>query len=199
MAIPCPGCGREYDVSLFQFGRTISCTCGERVGIEPRHSDPPLTAGGEVTFMVDAMLGRLARWLRLLGFDARYSSDIDDAVLVRRAREEGRVLLTRDRHLLIEWRIPNAMLVEAERPLAQLREVVRTYDLDWRSRLFSRCSLCGAELVDIEEKEVGTAVPPKILREQDELRRCPECNKIYWPGSHTDRMRKVLEQVLEEE
>lgn len=199
MAVPCPGCGREYDVTLFQFGRTISCTCGARVGLEPRRDEGLQAAVRDPRFLVDAMLGRLARWLRLIGYDAAWAADVDDSRLVRRARHEDRILLTRDRQLLVEWRVPRAFLVSETRPLAQLREVVGSFDLDWRSGLFSRCSLCGARLAAVSPERVAPLVPPRILAEELELRQCPECGKVYWRGSHTDRMRRVLEQLLEED
>ena len=92
MAILCPTCGREYDVTLFQFGRTISCTCGAHVGLEKRIPFTPI--GREPRFICDAMLGRLARWLRTLGYDTEYDDAIDDAVLVARGRG-GLVILAR--------------------------------------------------------------------------------------------------------
>ena len=95
MAITCHGCGREYDVTLFQFGRTIRCTCGARVGLE--HRIGPAVDEARPRFIADAMLGRLARWLRTLGYDTAYDDRIADADLVRRSLTEGRHLLTRDR------------------------------------------------------------------------------------------------------
>ena len=89
MSVPCPSCEREYDVSLFQFGRTLHCTCGQRVALAPRVRDSE--SGSEPRFIVDAMLGRLVRWLRFLGLDATYEAHIADRDLVRRALEEDRV------------------------------------------------------------------------------------------------------------
>ncbi len=194
MAVPCPRCGREYDVTLFQFGRTIDCTCGSRVGIEPRVR--PAAETGEVRFLVDAMLGRLARWLRILGCDAGYDSAISDAELVRRAFEQDRVILTRDRALPDEWRIPRVLLLESEDPLEQLRRVVAAFDLDWRQGLFSRCSRCNAGVEPRSPEEVADRLPPRVLREQSQFFSCPSCDRIYWEGSHLDRMRRTLEDAL---
>ncbi|UCE86779.1 MAG: twitching motility protein PilT, partial [Deltaproteobacteria bacterium] len=146
-------------MALFPFGRTIHCTCGSRVGIEPRVRPAP--GGREVRFAVDAMLGRLARWLRIMGCDAVYEPDIDDASLVRCALEEQRVLLTRDRALPTEWRVPRVRVLSAEAPLDQLREVARAFGLDWRARLFTRCNRCNAELVSATPAEVEGCVPPR--------------------------------------
>ena len=123
MSVPCPRCGRGYDVTLFQFGRTIHCTCGSRVGLEPRIR--PASCGHELRFMADAMLGRLARWLRILGCNVALEPEIPDAELVRRALEEERVILTRDQALPEEWRLPRVLIVESEAPLIQLQQVVR--------------------------------------------------------------------------
>src|SRR5262245_58046319 len=104
MGVPCPRCGRAYDVALFQFGRTLHCTCGERVALEPRlRTAPPSSA--ESRFFADAMLGRLARWLRMAGYDTRYDPRVSDAELVRSAVEEGRTILTRDRALARDWSV----------------------------------------------------------------------------------------------
>ena len=194
MAVPCPRCGREYDVALFQFGRTIDCTCGSRVGLEPRVR--PAAEAGEVRFLVDAMLGRLARWLRILGYDASYDSAISDADLVRRAYEQDRVVLTRDRALPEEWRLPRVLLLESEDPLEQLRRVVAAFDLDCHQGLFSRCSRCNAGIEPRSREEVADRVPPRVLREQSQFFSCPSCGRIYWEGSHLDRMRRRLEDAL---
>ncbi len=144
MGVPCPGCGRQYDITLFEFGRTIDCNCGSRVALEPRV--PFLPSGSEPRFIADAMLRSLARWLRMLGFDVAYEAHIPDEHLVRRALQQNRTLLTRDRKLPHEWTVPALYLVRADETLAQLREVVETFGLRNALRPFSRCSLCNAEL-----------------------------------------------------
>lgn len=200
MAVPCPGCGREYDVALFQFGRTIDCTCGRRVGLEPRVR--PLAGSGPVRFLVDAMLGRLARWLRILGQDASFDAAISDAELARRALEGDRVVLTRDRALPDEWRLARVVVLESDEPLEQLVQVVRRFGLDWRKDLFSRCSRCNLPLEPARPRDVAKRVPARVLRERAVLRdradffTCPGCERVYWEGSHLDRMRRTLEQRL---
>jgi hypothetical protein len=190
--VPCRGCGREYDAALFTFGRTLHCTCGTRVGIE----SPGLTseAAAEPRFLADAMLGRLARWLRLLGFDTAYDPAISDSELARRAFEEGRVVLTRDRALPEEWRLPRVVVIEAETLREQLRELAGVFPMRGR-RLFSRCSHCNVELQDVAAARVAAEVPPRVLARQAAFRRCPACDRVYWEGSHVARIRRALDQV----
>jgi hypothetical protein len=194
MAISCPECGREYDVTLFEFGRTIHCACGARVGMEKRLG--PRVTAGEPRFFADAMLGGLARWLRILGFDTAYDPHIADEVLVRRALAEGRHILTRDRRLPVEWRVNPCTLVEASDADEQLREVVEAFDLVDRIRLFSRCALCNTPLEPIPEEEARKRVPPRVMEHHDSFSRCPECDQVYWEGSHTLRMRDRLSEIL---
>jgi uncharacterized protein with PIN domain len=157
VGVPCAGCGRDYDVTLFAFGRTIHCTCGRRVGLEPRVRKG--IAGGELRFIADAMLGRLARWLRILGFDTAYEAHISDGELVRRAIEEQRVVLTRDRTLPEEWRVSGIFVMATDEPLEQLGEVARAFGLERHVRIFTRCNRCNAMLVAATGGRCGSAFP----------------------------------------
>jgi uncharacterized protein with PIN domain len=194
MSVPCARCGREYDVTLFEFGRTLWCTCGSRVGIEPRIRWG--VAGAEVRFSADAMLGKLAHWLRLLGFDCAYENDIADAELVRRAIEQGRVVLTRDRALPDEWRAPDICVVRAVQTFEQLGEVVRRFDLSGLVRLFTRCSECNRRLTVTAAADLRGRVPARILATHEPLRECTGCRRVYWRGSHTRHIQRVVEQLL---
>jgi uncharacterized protein with PIN domain len=193
-AVRCPGCGREYDAGLFAFGRTRHCTCGVRVGPEPPATGPD--PGIDPRFFADAMLGRLARWLRILGYDTRYEAHVEDAVLVQRALREERVILTRDRALPEEFRVPALVLVEAERPEEQLRELVTRFGLDTEGRLFTRCSRCNGVLKPAPRHLIAGRVPPRVLRDHDRFKRCPGCGRVYWEGSHADRIRHAIRRVL---
>jgi uncharacterized protein with PIN domain len=184
-------------VALFQFGRTIDCTCGRRVGLEPRVRNAP--AGYEIRFIADAMLGRLARWLRMLGCDTAFDASITDPELARRGIEEERTILTRDRRFREEWRVPRLLVLETEAPLEQLREVARAFDLDSRSRLFTRCNRCNAPLASVGRAEVAGRIPERVLRERERFALCPSCGRVYWEGSHTVRMRRLLRQALAED
>lgn len=194
MAVPCPRCGRSYDVTLFEFGRTIWCTCGSRVGMEPRVRE--LGAGEETRFIADAMLGRLARWLRLLGFDCAYENEIADRRLVECGVDEKRVILTRDRALAEDWRVSGIHVVGGESTFEQIVEVVRRFDLARSVGLFRRCSECNELVRPVPATAVAGRVPERIAAEQEEFRECPRCGRVYWEGSHADRMRRTADRIL---
>lgn len=194
MAVPCQGCGREYDVTLFEFGRTLWCTCGSRVGIRPRvRSEGP---GVQKRFIADAMLGKLARWLRLLGFDCAYDARIPDAELVRRGISEKRIILSRDRSLPEEWWVAGITLVEAVRVREQLVEVLRRFRLAEEIRLFSRCAECNLPVRPAAPEVVRERVPASVLATRDFFWMCEGCGRVYWRGSHTDRFERFVDQLL---
>lgn len=154
----------------------------------------PARPGGP-RFLVDAMLDRLARWLRVLGIDTTTDPALDDHQLVALAAEEDRVLLTRDRHLVTHLRPARSLLVSRDDPLDQLREVVDACGLRPPDRLFSRCLACNVPLERAAPEAVS--LPPAVAGEHaDRLWRCPGCEKVYWPGSHTRRMRAALDRAL---
>ena len=194
MAISCPGCGREYDVTLFQFGRTIHCTCGSRVGLEQRMG-PPVTSS-RPRFFADAMLGNLARWLRILGFDTAYHPSILDPELVRRSLAEGRQILTRDRGLREEWRVSHCLVLESDDVEAQLEEVFRRFGLEDEIRLFTRCALCNSVLESLDWEAARDRVPARVHESHHSFAACPECRRVYWEGSHTQRIRSRIERIL---
>jgi uncharacterized protein len=142
------------------------------------------------------MLGRLARWLRVLGADAAYDATSPDASLVRRAREESRVLLTRDRTLVKELRPPRVVLVTSDEPLAQLRQVVAEARLAPPRELFTRCLVCNEPLRDVDPLDAAELVPERARGLPGPVRRCLRCERVYWPGSHARRMRAALERAL---
>jgi len=140
--------------------------------------------------LADGMLGRLAKWLRILGYDTAYDPQLDDDELARRARAEGRWLLTRDHELARRPGI-QSLLITSEQILPQLAQV--------RARLgpaqgsaFSRCPVCNTPLTAVSPQDVRGRVPPFVWRSYRRFRRCPSCDKIYWPGSHWRRMRERL-------
>lgn len=143
-------------------------------------------------FLADAMLARLARWLRVLGYDTAFDSSLDDSELVRLATAEDRVLLTRDRHLVHHLRPPRSVLVAATKPLIQLQEVVDRCDLTVSRELFTRCLVCNALLRRATAAEMSALVPERAREGAGQVLRCDNCGRIYWPGSHVRRMRATL-------
>lgn len=164
---------------------------------------PERHSRGSAPLVADAMLGRLARWLRALGRDVVFDTDLQDVDLARTARDEGRLLLTRDRRLCTERGSPDwCRLVEARRPRAQLRELDRPLDLfapGWRSALFTRCMVCNTSLEDVDADAIRHDLPPEVSGDPRVrsvgFRRCPACRRVYWEGSHTRRMRRWLDAV----
>ena len=143
------------------------------------------------------MLGRLARWLRVLGFDTTYDAALADAALVRLADAEARVLLTRDRHLLRELRPALAHEVRQDAPLEQLRALVEALELAPPPELFTRCLLCNSELsAALSWEQVALVLGPGVRGIDGPVRRCGSCGRLYWHGSHVRRMVTALERAL---
>jgi uncharacterized protein with PIN domain len=146
-------------------------------------------------FIADCNVGRLARWLRALGYDASYHAQIGDAELVREAAAESRVLLTRDRDLTkrraIQTGVVRAILIEDDDVRAQLRQVFDELALDLDHSL-TRCIECNAELVPREAASVAERVPPFVRQTQVRYSECLTCGRVYWAGTHWQRMQKVL-------
>ncbi len=149
--------------------------------------DPPPAS---LRLLADGMLGRLARWLRVLGYDTAYASDTDDAELLRRARAEGRVLLTADR-ALAKRRGARTMLIETQILADQLRQVRDTLGPP-PGHEFSRCVACNGELFPVDKSALADRVPPYVLATHKEFYRCHDCGRIYWPGTHVERMKAAL-------
>ncbi len=143
-------------------------------------------------FFCDAMLGRLARWLRALGFDTAYEAHIADDELASRAGSEGRLVLTRDRRLAGEQNAKGVLVIAADRPVAQLREVFSRLTLDVPDRLFTRCTICNTQLEPLPADEARARVPSNVLARHTDFTRCPTCGRIYWEGGHARRMRERM-------
>lgn len=143
-----------------------------------------------IRLIADGMLGRLARWLRLLGYDTAYERNTDDLELARRARAEGRVLLTRDRALAARRGL-RTLLIESERVQEQVRQVVEALGPPPHPAL-SRCSLCNVPLEPATPQQVADRVPPYVLQTQKRFGVCPICGRVYWAGTHLQQMKRYL-------
>jgi uncharacterized protein with PIN domain len=147
--------------------------------------------------IADAMLGALARWLRALDLDVAYDPALDDAELVARAVAEGRTILTRDRRLIQRRLARDHLLIRSDVVDEQVRQVLE--DLGVKpdpGRFLGRCLRCNTPLEPMEAARAHARVPPWVARTQEELRACPACGRIYWPGTHVQRMAKRLERMV---
>jgi uncharacterized protein with PIN domain len=145
-------------------------------------------------FVADKMLGRLARWLRLLGYDVAYGPHLSGQGLIRAARREGRIVLTRDRKIARLSHPPPLLLLESERFRDQLRQVVETFALGLDA-LFTRCSLCNLPLEPLPKESVRDRVPPYVFETQEKFSLCRSCGRIYWPATHHERIREELRSI----
>jgi uncharacterized protein with PIN domain len=152
----------------------------------------------EPRFVLDIHLGRLATYLRLLGFDSLYRNDFTDDQLVDRSVSEKRVLLTQDRGLLKRGPVTHGYCVRASDPRQQLQEVVHRFDLRHSAAPFSRCLRCNALLEPVEKQAVAGGLPAYVRDHFAAFHQCPGCGRIYWPGSHYHSMKRIVKTVLVE-
>jgi uncharacterized protein with PIN domain len=153
-------------------------------------------------FIVDSNVGRLARWLRIAGFDTVFINDLDDNRLVRLALSEGRVLLTKDTQIL-KRRVATTgrlkvILIESEEVKAQLRQVVKMLKLAEKIKPFTLCLECNQPLVPKDKEEVKDLVPPYVFETQTQYMECPACHRVYWRGTHWQGMSRELEKIVSE-
>ena len=147
-------------------------------------------------FIADAMLGRLARWLRFLGFDTLYYSDISDSRLIRIAREQNRFVLTRDTRLVRIRAVKDYLLIKANDSYSQLLEVITTLNLR-EFNPFSICVECNGQLTRIsDKKEIIDLVPEFVFLNFNLFLKCSNCGKIYWEGSHPQKFKEKLSKIL---
>lgn len=151
----------------------------------------------DTRFFADAHLGALARLLRLAGFDTRYDNHVGDDEIVRVALAERRIVLSRDRDLLLRRELTHGCYVHAQRPDAQLAEVLARLDLADGLRPFSRCLDCNAPLRAATADEVAAAeLPPDVRARQRRFSTCDACGKVFWEGGHWQRMRERLARAV---
>lgn len=174
---------------------------GDRLQVHPilpsgSGTDPqPDSDTSEPRFVIDGHLGRLAAHLRMLGLDCLYRSDYADDELTRISVEEGRILLTRDRRLLMQKIITQGYCPRSLEPIRQLEEVVRRFGLTRWVRPFQRCLRCNALLQPASKEAVLHRLEPLTKKYFDEFRICPDCNQVYWKGSHYEKMLKMIERL----
>jgi len=144
-------------------------------------------------FFCDTMLGRLAKWLRLLGYDAAYLSEVDDWEMLRLCRREGRMLLTRDRGIMERWHITRGMvearLIHSDDTAGQLAAI--TDELSLQPQPEPRCPVCNQPLNQLAKEDSRDKVPLYVYETQNEFRTCAQCNRIYWKATHWENIEQV--------
>lgn len=169
-------------IAVYPPFRTIDTTVASRV------APPPVAP----RFVCDVHLGTLARRLRLLGFDTWYRTDTDDDELAAIAVDDQRILLTRDRELLMRRVIIHGYCPRSDDPDVQTAEVLRRYDLLDALAPLTRCARCNGTLAPVDRRDVVDSLPARTRVEHDEFARCADCGQVYWPGSHTARIRELI-------
>ncbi len=180
---------------------------GDRIAARPLSPPVDVTVATELRpvplaatrFLVDINVGKLAPRLRMAGFDTGYHPDLADRDLAALAVRQGRILLTRDRGLLKHKIVVFGHLVRAQQPEEQLREIVQLFGLAPRIRPFSRCMRCNGRLRSVAREEVFDRLEPLTKKYYHTFTRCEECGRIYWPGSHRQRMATLLNDLTEPE
>ncbi len=149
----------------------------------------------ESRFVLDGHLGRLAAYLRMLGFDSLYRNDFLDEELATISENDTRILLTRDRGLLKRRQVTHGYLITTRDPRQQLMDVVRRFDLISSIQQFTRCIACNGILVSVCKADIIQQLEPRTKQYFELFKRCENCGKIYWKGSHYDRMLTLIEWV----
>jgi hypothetical protein len=172
---------------------------GDRIEVYPLSAeDCSLEQLGEPRFVVDNHLGRLAVYLRMLGFDTLYRNDYDDDELAQIAGLDERILLTRDQRLLMRNQVRRGYWVRSKIPHEQIVEVLRRFGLGDQVVPFKRCMRCNGLLQPVDKEVVLHRLEPLTRQYFDQFRICSDCSQVYWQGSHYERMAQLIDQVVEE-
>jgi uncharacterized protein with PIN domain len=149
-------------------------------------------------FIVDNNVGKLAKWLRMIGYDTLFFNGSDDSQMVATALAEGRVILTKDtqimkRRVVTSGRL-KAILIQSDEPERQMRQVIDSLNLDWQFKPFTICLECNQPLVERSKQQVSDLVPPYVFKTQNQYMECPACHRIYWRGTHWQAMTEKLKK-----
>lgn len=196
----------EVDLILV-YGKSVSfdylVQTGDRISVYPQFASleiaaisqvrpPPL---GQIRFVVDVHLGKLAIYLRLLGFDVLYRNNYDDDELAQTSSQQRRVLLTQDRGLLKRSIVIYGYLLRSDNPEAQVSEVLERFSLAQAIAPFQRCSHCNGELAIVEKSAITDKIPYYTRLYYDEFSQCQSCHRIYWKGAHYKRIKALIDRV----
>jgi len=151
-------------------------------------------------FIVDSNVGKLAKWLRMMGYDALFFEGSSDSQMIAMAMAENRVILTRDTQIMRRRVVTNgrlkAILIQSDEPERQMRQVMDTLRLDCQFQPFSICLECNQPLVERSREQVKDQVPPYVFQTQSQYMECPACHRIYWRGTHWQAMTRKLEHLV---
>ena len=147
-------------------------------------------------FIADVMLGRLAKWLRIAGFDVLYSNRYTDEELIALSGSESRILLSRDTRLLVRRGVRNFIYLESEKVSDQIRQIFLATYTTSLPNLLTRCLECNELLHDMPREEARDVVPPFVFKTQPGFKSCPRCRRIYWAGTHRQSVLRTLKSLL---
>ena len=146
----------------------------------------------ETNFAAEKTLGKLAKWLRILGFDTIYDPGIINPA------ESGRILLTRTKRIRDEYTTDKLIFIKSDKPFKQLQEVIKTLGIVHEDiKTFTRCIKCNTEIRTINKNSIRSVVPDYVWENQDSFKTCIECKRIYWQGSHTKRSMEIIKKLFE--
>lgn len=169
----------------------------ESLGISPlKHCQPePLSSP---RFVLDVHLGRLAAYLRMLGFDTLYRNDYDDPALANISTDENRTLLTCDRQLLMRKQITRGYFVRTRQAQQQLLEILSHFNLYNNQKPFTRCMHCNGKIQSVDKQEIENRLLDKTKKYYNEFFQCGKCKKIYWKGSHYQKMQAMVNGIKDD-
>lgn len=148
-------------------------------------------------FICDDNLGRLAKWLRILGYDTLFYPAISDRELVKKALTEGRIILTRDNDLIQMKSVQDYLLIKSDQHLEQLKQVIKHFKLKKdEEKLFTRCLVCNTLLEEIGKEKIKDRLYPYVYKTQNHFVYCSSCDKIFWSATHIDHIKEKLKKVF---
>jgi uncharacterized protein with PIN domain len=150
----------------------------------------------ETRFIADVHLGRLARYLRMMGFDTIYRNDLEDHEIITIAESENRIVLTRDLQILKNNRVTHGYFLRSGKPGIQAREVIRRFDLKGKIKPFHRCMECNGPIQKVRKEDIRHLMPPRTRDFYNDFFQCSHCQRIYWKGSHYFEMSQWIEKII---
>ena len=175
------------DISVYPVFETFDITGAQHLRPEPLRNKK---------FILDVHLGTLAKYIRMLGFDTLYQNTYTDEEIVKTASEDNRTILTKDRGILKRNDVTRGYYVRNILPEKQLEEITRRFFLKKDAKEFTRCLECNSVLEKARIGKIEELVPPKVRERQDVFCYCKECNKVYWKGSHYEKMIALIEKIF---